>query len=246
MDKIPRISVIIPAYNEAEFIPQALEALERQTLPRGSYKIIVVDNNSGDITGELAKLKADKVVAEKTQGTNFARQRGVDESDKNTDIYAFCDADCEPGETWLEDIVKYLSIPGVAAVSGPYDFGLTGIGKWLSGLYAKIFSKADVFLFFIFRKKAGVLIGGNFALRKSTLDAIGGLPPEKFWGDDGLTAIMIANTVGRVLFEPKLVMKSSPRRFNREGVFTTSIRYLYEYLKKYYQYKAPETKKPTM
>ena len=63
----PVISVIVPAYNEEKFLPQCLEALKNQSfnLP---YEIIVVDNNSTDLTGEIARNAGVKVVLEKRKG----------------------------------------------------------------------------------------------------------------------------------------------------------------------------------
>lgn len=53
------ISVIVPAYNEEQNIGTCLDSLSRQTIPRDSYEIIVVDGGSKDRTrgaGEYADL----------------------------------------------------------------------------------------------------------------------------------------------------------------------------------------------
>ncbi|MCG7854286.1 MAG: glycosyltransferase, partial [Methanoregulaceae archaeon] len=44
------ISVVVPAYNEEQNIAACLESLERQTIPRDQYEIIVVDGGSKDRT----------------------------------------------------------------------------------------------------------------------------------------------------------------------------------------------------
>lgn len=237
-----KISVIIPAYNEEDFLAPTLEALQNQTMSRSDYEIIVVDNNSSDTTTQVATQGgADMVVTETKHGTNLARQRGVDES--TGEICAFCDADCIPPAHWLESIEKDLSNTRVGALSGPYDYGLPPLMQKLSSLYYVMFQYSDKILYFLFRKKSGVIIGGNFAARKETINAIGGLPPMTFWGDDALTAIMIANTVGPVLFKPEFIVKSSPRRFSREGSLTTIFRYVFVYLKTYVNYKQSVAKK---
>ena len=76
-----KISVIIPRLQRGGLPPKALEALARQTFPRESFEIIVVDNASTDATCEVARAHgADRVVTEHKRGTNQARQRGLEES----------------------------------------------------------------------------------------------------------------------------------------------------------------------
>ncbi|MDO8571736.1 MAG: glycosyltransferase, partial [bacterium] len=38
-----KISVVIPAYNEEDYLGTTLDALSDQTLPRSDFEIIVVD-----------------------------------------------------------------------------------------------------------------------------------------------------------------------------------------------------------
>ena len=49
----PKVSVIIPAYNEEESLPHVLSDLPKDRL----HQIIVVDNNSTDRTAEVAREK---------------------------------------------------------------------------------------------------------------------------------------------------------------------------------------------
>ncbi|EQD46200.1 Glycosyl transferase, family 2 domain protein, partial [mine drainage metagenome] len=48
----PRFSVVIPAYNEANYIGATLASLARQDFP-GAVEVIVVDNNCTDDTAEI-------------------------------------------------------------------------------------------------------------------------------------------------------------------------------------------------
>ena len=86
-----KFSIIIPAWNEAEYVGAAVGACQAQDLPRGEYEIIVVDNNSKDGTSEAArKAGADKVLLETEQGTNSARNCGAKAAEG--EILAFLDA----------------------------------------------------------------------------------------------------------------------------------------------------------
>src|SRR3989344_3816910 len=57
--KKPLVSVIIPAWNSADYIVACLQSLKKQTYK--NMEVIVVDNNSSDDTVKLAKDYTDKV-----------------------------------------------------------------------------------------------------------------------------------------------------------------------------------------
>lgn len=233
MDKI-KFSIVIPAYNEEESIGRAVRSLLKLNYPRSQYEIIVVDNNSVDNTSSMAKAAgADKVFLEKSKGTNFARERGRKEA--SGEIIAFLDADSEAYPDWLIKIEKSLNMPGVVVVSGPYDHGFEGMRRRLDDIYQiYILPVVPKILHFLFRRKAGVLIGGNFAGWAAAFERIGGLPPLRFWGDDVAIAMLISRRVGKVLFDPYFRVKSSTRRFEKEGFFSLFLRYAWTYLKIYF------------
>jgi Glycosyl transferase family 21 len=84
----------------------------------------------------------------------------------------------------------------------------------------------------IFRKKSGMVIGGNFASRRSALAAIGGFPALDYWqGDDAAIAMAISRKAGPVLFDTHLIVKSSPRRFEKVGFLKLAWRYMSIYMK---------------
>jgi glycosyltransferase involved in cell wall biosynthesis len=201
---------------------------------REDFEIIVVDNASDDKTAEQAiTAGADKVVLELTKGTNCARERGRREA--SGEIIAFLDGDSEVYPDWLEKIEKNLSISGVVTASGPYDYGFKGFRKSLSDLNDGMVSMfVPQLLHFVFRRKAGVIIGGNFAGYAYVFEKIGGFPLLKFWGDDAAIAMLISRRVGRVLFDLDLRIKSSPRRFNEDGYFRLFFRYIWTYMKIYF------------
>lgn len=59
MDRnIPKVSVLIPAYNAQDFISRTLESVLCQTY--GDFEAIVVDDGSTDATAEIVKQIADK------------------------------------------------------------------------------------------------------------------------------------------------------------------------------------------
>ncbi len=232
-----KVSVVIPARNEEVKIGAAVRALLRQEFPRSDFEIIVVDNGSTDNTSGAAKIAgADKVILEKEPGTNIARQRGVKES--TGEIIGFLDADSEAPPEWLNKISRLLHEPGVVAVSGPYEMSLVGWKGYAEIIFAhKFLPMLDKILYFVFRKKAGVIIGGNFAAWRWAINQIGGLPPLKFWGDDAATAMKLSREVGRVLFTPEIEVKNSPRRYEKRGFLRLSFIYAWHYIKMFFTVK---------
>ncbi|MGB9637557.1 MAG: glycosyltransferase, partial [Microgenomates group bacterium] len=77
--KKPLISVVIPAYNEENYIEDCLRSVLAQDFPKKDYEVIVVDNNSTDNTASFVKNNFSEVrlVQEKRQGVVFARIKGV-------------------------------------------------------------------------------------------------------------------------------------------------------------------------
>jgi len=49
------LSVIIPTYNRARYLPLALASLARQTITKDSFEVLVIDDGSSDNTAETVK-----------------------------------------------------------------------------------------------------------------------------------------------------------------------------------------------
>lgn len=71
------ISIVMPAYNEEEYIAQAVEDFRK--IP-GVKEVVVVNNNSKDRTEELAKNAGARVILETKQGYGYACQRALSEA----------------------------------------------------------------------------------------------------------------------------------------------------------------------
>lgn len=232
-----KFSIVIPAYNEQEHIGKTIASILAQDADRLSYEIIVADNGSQDETARAAaEAGADLVVSEtEKKGPNAARQQGFLAS--RGEIIAFLDADCRVPHDWLKRIGRAFEDRDLFAISGPYEYGFSGMQKRIDDFYERFFlPRVPGMLKALFRKEAGILIGGNFAARRSAIERIGGIPYVPFWGDDATVAMRIARSVGKVAFDPSLRIESSPRRFlkKRFGFVRLPLRYARAFLHVYF------------
>ena len=104
----PRISVIVPHYNDLERLDACLAALEVQSLPRDSFEVIVADNRSPVGMDEVVRVVGarGRVVDAPVAGAGMARNSGVEHA--RAPVLAFTDCDCVPGPHWLEHGVAAL------------------------------------------------------------------------------------------------------------------------------------------
>ncbi|SNS67406.1 Glycosyltransferase involved in cell wall bisynthesis [Geodermatophilus saharensis] len=95
-----RVSVVIPTYNSATFLVEALESVLAQTCP--VHEVIVVDDGSTDGTGAALRPYADRVVLlrQDNSGVSAARNNGLARA--TGDWVAFLDAD----DIWLPDKIE--------------------------------------------------------------------------------------------------------------------------------------------
>ncbi|MBR9691350.1 glycosyltransferase [Candidatus Woesearchaeota archaeon] len=100
----PLISIIIPAYNERDYIAEALKSAQRQTYDR--LETIVVANACSDDTVKVAREFATTVLEVPEQGISFAKNIGFQNSKGY--ICSFMDADSQMEENLLEAVYDSL------------------------------------------------------------------------------------------------------------------------------------------
>jgi glycosyltransferase involved in cell wall biosynthesis len=219
-----KISFIIPAYNEEHYLDICLTALSRVVEGR-DVEIIVVDNNSKDRTAAVAEAhKGVTLLHEPRMGANRARQTGFEAS--HGDFIAFLDADTKIGPGWIEYAEKeFAANPNLVCLSGPflyYDLPWL-IRKLVKGFYSISYVVYLINNFIL--RKASVIQGGNYIVRRKAFEKISGLNTDlTFYGDDADLAMRL-NKVGLVKFSFRFPIPCSGRRLAKEGAFTMGLRY---------------------
>lgn len=117
---LPLVSVIIPAFNAASFLPHALASVAAQTYPANRIEVIVIDDGSIDETLKVARSfegisTGFQVFNQPNQGVSAARNLAITVS--AGELIAFLDAD----DRWRPDklalqVEAYRADPGVGLI----------------------------------------------------------------------------------------------------------------------------------
>ncbi len=98
---MPLVSVVIPTYNRADFLPQAVESVLAQSYK--DFELLVVDDGSTDHTPATLRpyLSYLRCLRQENRGVSAARNRGIGES--RGELIAFLDSD----DRWQRDKLKH-------------------------------------------------------------------------------------------------------------------------------------------
>ena len=126
-----RLSIVIPVLNSEKTLPECLAAIDRQTLSRSDYEIVLADAGSVDRTIEIARAAGvDTIVPNPLKTGEAGKTAGIKAA--KGELIALVDSDnILPDPTWLERMVAPFSDPEVLATepleytSRPEDPALT-------------------------------------------------------------------------------------------------------------------------
>jgi cellulose synthase/poly-beta-1,6-N-acetylglucosamine synthase-like glycosyltransferase len=202
----PKISILVPTYNESSLIHFKLQNLKVVEYPRELLQIVVVDSESTDKTISIVKdfvtehpeinidVVEDTVGKGKSSALNLALEycRG--------DVVIVSDADC----FWPRDILlrtmPFLADPSVEAVSGPKV--LLNPGQSLAAKSEDMYLNS-MNLIKLGESKAGstLLFEGGFSAYKK--EALESFDPYSTGSDDCGTIVKLAEKNSRALFVPE-------------------------------------------
>jgi glycosyltransferase involved in cell wall biosynthesis len=180
------ITAVLSTYNRCDLLPGALEALLSQDLPHQSYEVIVVDNNSTDATrGVIERFVARsggrmRYVFEGRQGLSYGRNAGL--LGARAPIVAFTDDDVRPSPGWLAAVKRaFDEHPEVDVVGGKVlPAWQAEPPAWLTRDQWTVLALQDhgAEPFVVDAARPVVLVGANFAFRRSVFDQLGLFSPD--------------------------------------------------------------------
>ncbi len=123
---MPRVSVIIPAYNYARFLPQAIDSALAQTY--ADREIIVVDDGSTDETPDVARRYDGRIRYHRQANRGLSGARNTGARLAQGQLLAFLDADDlwdaqklarqtdilqhEPAVGLVSHLMRFIDVPG--------------------------------------------------------------------------------------------------------------------------------------
>lgn len=125
-----RISVVVPAYNAAAFLPRCLKSIFAQTLK--PEEVIVVDDGSTDNTAALAAELGATVVSRVNGGLSAARNTGIQKA--SSEWIALLDADDMWAPEKLERQAALIRTETVLVYTGIRIFDDNGIREEKPGV----------------------------------------------------------------------------------------------------------------
>jgi len=168
-----QLSVVVPAFNAAHCLERVVEAL-RRAMPDGA-ELVIVDDQSSDGTGELARRLADCYIRQDVrQGPGAARNRGAEVA--RGPLIAFVDSDVVVHDDALRIMLDVLNQDdSVAAVFGSYDDRPD-----VSGSVARYRNLLHHHIHQTSAREAGTFWSGCGMLHKLAFAGVGGFDVERF------------------------------------------------------------------
>jgi len=206
-----RFSIIIPAYNEEQYLPRLLDSID---VARSNYsggpeaiEVIVANNDSTDRTAEVAAAHGARVVTVKRRRIAAARNGGGHAA--RGEIVCFIDGDSAVHPQTFNAIDEAIE-------SGSYVAGSTGLTLERKSLGLMVTYCMGAPLVLITKMDAGVIF-----CRREDFEAVGGYDESRLYAED-LLFLMALRRLGKSRGQsltrlPQIKALGCTRKFDQFG-----------------------------
>ncbi|GAB5409023.1 MAG: glycosyltransferase family 2 protein [Balneolaceae bacterium] len=199
-DKLPTISLIVPAFNEEGWIRNKIENSFELEYPSEKIEIIVVSDGSSDQTASIVSEYGDRIVHIHSP----ERKGKIDAMDRasliaNNDILIFTDANTDLNKSCILNIARHFDKSDVGMVAGEKKVLATKEGESASG--EGLYWKYESWLKSLDSDVASVIgaAGELFAIRSNLYERL----PNDTLLDDFMLSTRVLEKSFRIVYEPK-------------------------------------------
>jgi len=215
-----KISVIVPTYKRPDLIERCLSSLAKQNFPKGDFEILVCGNSSDKqtavVVNEFIQLNRGiniRYLHQSCDTPSKARNLGIGKASGTT--IAFTDDDCQPDDSWLDEIYKSFEsddIYGAGGVTYTQKHDVTPLTSQIENNLDSSFPTCNV------------------AYKKSVLDMAGGFDENFPATNEDVEIAWRIGAMGKIVHNPKIRVLHPPRRdsFSKQmkGVINLEGEYL--------------------
>lgn len=234
--KKPNISVLVASYNHRDGLELCLDSLDKQTLPRDQYEVVVVLDGSTDGSRQMLDKKKYtfhlNIIEQRNKGKAIALNHAA--SSSNGTLLVIIDSDVVVDESFLEVHLKAHEraevVVGPIPLSdkSPVNFLSDGVREWAEDYDHRIREMGGP-------QKCVDIFGANLSISRMNFDKIGGYREDLIRSQDLHFGKKILDAKLSVLFSPEAIAyqyydKTIPRFFKDWYLFGKShVLFIQEY-----------------
>ncbi len=231
MSSTPSVAVIVPTYRRPQHLKECLAHLaEQAVLPT---QIAVVDASPDEESRRVVDEFPGVLYLRNELGAgSTATSRAIGVAATQSDIVAFLDDDAYADPRWLSELVVPYTDETVGGVGGRASNGIPGeehegldrIGRLLQDGTLTGFFAADPG----HDVEVDHLLGANMSLRRSALEAVGGLRdyyPGTCLREETDPALRVRNAGWRLVYRPRAIVRHVAGPYAKGKRF--DLRYVY-------------------
>jgi len=209
MGAAPTVSIVIPARNEADYLPDCLDSVAALDTEY-DYETIVVDGDSDDRTPEIAREYGVTLV--EGPGESIGGGRALGAAHAHGQWLSFVDADTVLHPDFLDEMLAFVEAKDLDAATSRCR---------MDGLRPKLMQATINRVFPHLRRP--ILPGFNFFVDRDVYEAAGGFPEVP--NEDTAFSRHLAREYDTA-YHPEVLVETSGRRIHKWGLTGTLVHYL--------------------
>ena len=205
--------IVIPVFNHLDYTRRCLDSIAANTgYPK--YRVIVIDNGSGDGTGEYLRSRRDLTVISNLKNEGYARACNQGAASSRGELLMFLNNDTEVRAGWLNELAASISDPGVSIAGGKLLYPDGSVQH--SGI---VFDKRDQVGYHLYAGQPGeafyvnrqrefkAVTGACMMVKREFFDKAGGFDESYVNGREDIDLCLRAvSSGGRIVYNPNCVV----------------------------------------